>query len=80
MFKKVRQKCRQMLIEEVGLANRKVNPVYLTVNGADAQSRQSGILFAQANGKLYFECLKIFSAPENTCPCRGRKILRSRIF
>jgi hypothetical protein len=35
---------------------------------ADAQSRLSGILFALANGKLYFEELKIFSVPENHLP------------
>jgi hypothetical protein len=29
---------------------------------------------------LYFEFLKIFSVPENTCPCRGLKTLRSRVF
>jgi hypothetical protein len=35
---------------------------------ANAQSRLSGILFALANGKLYFEYLKIFSVPENHLP------------
>ena len=44
-----------------------------TVNRANAQSRPCGILFAPANGKLYFEFLKIFSVPENTCPCREQK-------
>jgi hypothetical protein len=51
-----------------------------TVNRANAQSRPSGISFAPANGKLYFEFLKIFSVPENTYSCRGRKTLRSRVF
>ena len=37
----------------------KVNIAICKVNGADAQSRPSGILFAQANSKLYFENLKI---------------------
>jgi hypothetical protein len=53
--------------------NSKVSPVILKVNRANAQFRDSGILFAPANGKLYFEFLKIFSVPENTCPCRGQK-------
>jgi hypothetical protein len=39
------------------------------VSWAYSQFRDSGILFAPANGKLYFEFLKIFSVPENTCPC-----------
>ena len=38
----------------------------------------------QANGKLYFECLKIFSVPENHLPHRpqrhGENALRSRRF
>ena len=49
-------------------------------NRANAQSRTGGILFAPANGKLYFEELKIFSVPENTCPCRGQKHFRSQCF
>jgi len=65
------------------------NPAYLinlvkilvqTVNEAYAQSRLSGILFALANGKLYFEFLKIFSVPENTCSCRGLKMLPKSAF
>jgi len=36
--------------------------------------------FAPANGKLYFEFLKIFSVPENTCPCRGLKTLPKSAF
>jgi hypothetical protein len=40
----------------------------IKVNRAIAQSRPSGILFALANGKLYFEYLKIFSVPENHLP------------
>jgi len=52
-------------------ADSKVCTVIPQVNGANAQSRLSGILFAQANGKLYFEELKIFSVPENHLPLRG---------
>jgi len=50
----------------------KSNRTNSKVNRANAQSRLSGILFALANGKLYFECLKIFSVPENHLPQRGR--------
>ena len=46
-------------------ANPKCNRAITTVNRAIAQSRPSGILFAQANGKLCFEYLKTFSVPEN---------------
>jgi hypothetical protein len=58
----------------------KVNRVFSKVNKAYSQFRDSGILFAPANGKLYFEFLKIFSVPENTCPCRGQKRFRSQRF
>jgi len=50
------------------------------VNRANAQSRLSGILFALANGKLYFECLKIFSVPENHLPFQGVKTLPKSAF
>jgi hypothetical protein len=59
--------------ERQGGANPKVGIAILKVNQANAQFRPSGILFAPANGKLYFEFLKIFSVPENTCPCREQK-------
>ena len=65
----------------------KDNPAYCKVGEADskvsranAQSRPSGILFASANGKLYFEFLKIFSVPENTCPCREQNASEVSIF
>jgi hypothetical protein len=57
-----------------------VNPANSKVNGANAQSAHRRILFAQANGKLYFEYLKIFSVPENHLPLQGAKHLRSRCF
>jgi hypothetical protein len=53
--------------------NSKVSSAIPKVNGTNAQFRYRGILFAPANGKLYFAFLKIFSVPENTCPCRGQK-------
>ena len=44
------------------------------VNKAIDKSRLSGILFAPANSKLYFEVLKIISAPQNNLPLkRGGK-------
>jgi hypothetical protein len=43
------------------------------VNRANAQSRPSGILCALAHGKLCFEYLKTFSAPENHLPLQGAK-------
>ena len=53
---------------------------YTKVNRANAQSRPGGILFALANGKLYFEFLKIFSAPENHLPWQGAKMLPKSAF
>ena len=48
--------------------------LFKSINKAYAKSRLSGILFASANSKLYFECLKIFSVPENHLPhMRGEK-------
>jgi hypothetical protein len=64
-------------------ANTKVNKtnpksIGLTPNPA------CGISFAQANGKLCFECLKTFSVPENYLPLSlhavGKNALRSRRF
>jgi hypothetical protein len=49
-------------ISKVNKANSK--PTGLTSNPA------CGISFAQANGKLCFECLKTFSVPENYLPRR----------
>ena len=49
----------------------KVNTVISKVNRAKAQSRPSGILFAQANGKLYFEFLKRISGTQNHLPHKG---------
>jgi len=44
------------------------------------QFRPSEILFALANGKLYFEFLKIFSVPENHLPLQGAKTLPKSAF
>ena len=49
----------------------KVNPAIQKVSRANAQSRPSGILFAQANGKLYFERLTTFRAAQNHLPHKG---------
>ena len=49
----------------------KVNQAIPKVNRAKAQSRHSGILLAQANGKLYFEFLKSISVPQNHLPRKG---------
>jgi hypothetical protein len=70
------------MISMINPANHKnlVKITVQTVNRANAQSRLSGILFALANGKLYFEFLKIFSVPENTCSCRGLKMLPKSAF
>jgi hypothetical protein len=48
-----------------------VSPANPKVNWAIAQSRPSGILFASANGKLYFEFLKSISVPQNHLPHKG---------
>jgi len=50
------------------------------VNRAIAQSRPCGILFASANGKLYFEVLKIFSVPENHLLLQRVKTLPKSAF
>lgn len=73
MIRKRRQKTGQNDRARVNNTFSTVNNVYPQVNRAYSQFRDSGILFAPANGKLYFEFLKIFSVPENTCPCRGQK-------
>ena len=49
----------------------KVNKANPKVNRAKAQSRPSGILLAQANGKLYFEFLKRISGTQNHLPHKG---------
>ena len=49
----------------------KVNKAIPKVNRAKAQSRVSGILSAQADGKLYFEFLKRISVPQNHLPHKG---------
>jgi len=54
------KKARQIFTLKVGQANCKVNRANSKVNRANPQSRLSGILFAIANGKLYFEALKTF--------------------
>jgi hypothetical protein len=59
--------------------NKSANP---KVNRAKAQSRPSGILFAQANGKLYFEFLKIISVPQNNLPpcCTAGEVRYSEVM
>ena len=52
-------------------ANPKVNKAIPKVNRAKAQSRVSGILSAQADGKLYFERLTSFRAAQNHLPHKG---------
>jgi hypothetical protein len=58
----------------------KVNFANSKVNNANIQYRHSGILFAQANGKLCFEVLKTFSVPENHLPCREQNTAEVGVF
>jgi len=74
------RKSRQKFTTKVNPAHCKVSRTNSKVNGANAQSRPSGILFAPANGKLYFEFLKIFSVPENTCSCREQNTSEVSVF
>jgi len=67
-------------MDKVNSAHCKVSAVLSKVNGANAQSRLCGILIAPAIGKLYFEYLKIFSVPENTCSCRGLNASEVSVF
>jgi hypothetical protein len=62
------QKSQDKETAKVNPANSKVNRANSKVNRANAQSALWRILFAQANGKLCFEYLKTFSAPENHLP------------
>jgi hypothetical protein len=48
-----------------------VNPAYMKVNRAYSQSRPCGILFALANGKLYFEHPETFRDAQNHLPHKG---------
>jgi len=78
------QKCRQNFMSRVSRVYFPVNKVYTKVNRANAQSRQSGILFAQANGKLCFVQQILDLQHKTTCPhalkAGGRNALRSRAF
>ena len=74
------KKCRQKLIAKAQLTYSKVSMANLKAERANAQSRSCGILFALANGKLYFEFLKIFSVPENTCACSGQNASEVSVF
>jgi hypothetical protein len=80
MILKTQQKAGQNGKSKVSRAFSKVNTAYQKVNLAYSQFCDSKILLSLDSGKLYFEFLKIFSVPENTCPCRGQKRLRSRRF
>jgi hypothetical protein len=62
---------------ETNKAYSKVSRANSTVNKANAQSAER-ILFAQANGKLYFALLTSFSAAQNHLPRHGEDSLRSR--
>jgi hypothetical protein len=73
MIRKMRQEAGQTSRAKVSTAICKVNRAY-------SQFRDSGILFAPANGKLYFEFLKIFSVPENHLPLQGAKTLPKSAF
>jgi hypothetical protein len=72
------QKSAYISISETGKINRKVNnigmnvsEVNLNISRSNAQSRPSGILFASANSKLYFEVPGINSVPQNNLPRTG---------
>jgi hypothetical protein len=65
------EQARQNIIQEAHRVYFKAGKVYSKVNGAYSQSRPSGILFAQANGKLYFERLETFRAAQNHLPHKG---------
>jgi hypothetical protein len=74
------QKARQTSRAKVNKDDTKVSTAISKVNRANAQSRPSGILFALANGKLYFEFLKIFSVPENHLLLQRAKTLPKSAF
>ena len=78
MTHKTRQKERQNGRVKANSVYPKVNRANLTVNKANAQSRDSGILCALAHGKLYFALLTSFSAAQNHLPRNGEDSLRSR--
>jgi hypothetical protein len=67
------QKDNHKLISTGSLINSKVNSVHLQCCG-------SRILFAPANGKLYFGAAKIFPSHQNNLPRAGKNVLRSRTF
>jgi hypothetical protein len=73
MILKTRQKARLN-------GRRKVNIFYPKVNQAYSQFCDSKILLSLDSCKLYFEFLKIFSVPENTCPCRGQNASEVSVF
>jgi hypothetical protein len=50
-----------------------VRPANVKVSRANAQSRDSGILFASANSKLYFEAFGINSMLQNNLPHAGER-------
>jgi hypothetical protein len=78
MTRKTQQKTGQNGGAKVNNAYMKVSTANLTVNRANAQSRDSGILCALAHGKLYFALLTSFSAAQNHLPRYGENLLRSR--
>ena len=58
---------------KVRIANMKVSKAYLTVNKANAQSCDSGILCALAHGKLYFGATGMFPSHQNHLPRKGEE-------
>jgi hypothetical protein len=66
--------------EAAGLAISIVNLANAIVNRANAQSRPSGILFAQANGKLCFDYTETFPYNQNPLPLQGAKTLPKSAF
>ncbi|MDR2148118.1 MAG: hypothetical protein LBE91_16860 [Tannerella sp.] len=74
MIQKTGKKYGQKFIREAGRIISKVNTSNREVNRAYAQFRGSGILFAPANGKLYFAFPKIFSGTENDLPKNASEV------
>ena len=80
MTRKTQQKTGQNGRAKADNVYPKVSNAYSTVNKANAQSRDSGILCALAHGKLYFGATGMFPSHQNHLPRVGRTVLRSRTF
>jgi hypothetical protein len=78
MTRKTQRKTEQNDSININNVYSKVNNANITVNRANTQSRDSGILCALAHGKLYFALLTSFSAAQNHLPRSGEDLLRSR--